>query len=308
MGNVKGTLQEPAVEDFESFDINEYIAESNEICVDDNLKIYLHEIGQIKLLSAEEEKKLGRRIKEGDYEAVKELANANLRFVVFIAKDKRYQDKGLSLMDLIQEGNLGLIRAAEKFDYEMDCRFSTYATWHIKQSINRGIAHAGRTIRIPIYMLEMIRQVSKAYKCLELQTGRAATAEEIAEQTNISVDMVEECMRYNLPIRSLDESVEEEGDSTIMMDFIEDESADDPCKEAILTDIKEILYDLIDELKEKERYVIIRRFGLYDHREMTLKEIGKEMGVTRERVRQIETDALNHLRRPRILRKIENLL
>lgn len=301
-------LQEPTIEDIEFFNLDEYIAQNDDICTDDSLKIYLHQIGQIALLSVEEEQNLGERIKKGDYEAVKELVNANLRLVVFIAKDIRYRDKGLSLLDLIQEGNLGLIRAAEKFDYQLGWRFSTYAIWHIRQSISRGIAHAGRSIRVPVHMLELIRKVNKTYKYLELNMESPPKYEEIAAYVGVSVELVEECMSYNLPIISLDEPLEDDGDYTRMMDFIEDDSAEDPCSEAILAETKKIVYDLLDELKEKERYVIIKRFGLYNQKEMTLKEIGKELGVTRERVRQIETDALNHLKRPRIQRKIEDLV
>lgn len=275
------------------------------IAIDDPVKIYLKEIGRVPLLSSEEEIELAKRIQQGDKEAKKHLAEANLRLVVSIAK--RYGGRGMSFLDLIQEGNLGLIKAVEKFDYTKNFKFSTYATWWIRQSITRAIADQARTIRIPVHMVETITKVKKASSTLLHQNGRDPTAEEIAEELDMPVDKVREIMRIAQDPVSLETPIGEEEDSHLG-DFIPDDNAPEPTEAASQVLLKEQIDQVLGTLTEREEKVLRLRFGLEDGRSRTLEEVGQMFNVTRERIRQIEAKALRKLRHPNRSNKVKDFI
>ena len=282
----------------------ETIATEN-ISVDDPVKAYLKEIGRVPLLSPEEETALAMRIMEGDSKAKKRLSEANLRLVVSIAK--RYVGRGMQFLDLIQEGNLGLIKAVEKFDYTKGLKFSTYATWWIRQAITRAIADQARTIRIPVHMVETINKVKKVSSQLLHKNGHEPTAEEIAAELSMPVDKVREIMRVAQEPVSLETPIGEEEDSHLG-DFIPDDEAPAPAEAASHTLLKEQLDDVLTSLTEREAKVLRLRFGLEDGRPRTLEEVGKEFDVTRERIRQIEAKALRKLRHPSRSKKLKDFL
>ncbi len=272
---------------------------------DDPVKVYLKEIGRVPLLSAEEEIELAIRIMEGDEQAKKRLSEANLRLVVSIAK--RYVGRGMQFLDLIQEGNLGLIKAVEKFDYTKGFKFSTYATWWIRQAITRAIADQARTIRIPVHMVETINKVKKVSSQLLHKNGHEPMAEEIAEELGMPVDKVREIMRVAQEPVSLETPIGEEEDSHLG-DFIPDDEAPAPADAASHTLLKEQLGDVLGTLTPREAKVLRLRFGLEDGRPRTLEEVGKEFDVTRERIRQIEAKALRKLRHPSRSKKLKDFL
>ena len=275
------------------------------ISTDDPVRMYLKEIGRIPLLTSEEEVELAKRMSEGDEEAKKKLAEANLRLVVSIAK--RYAGRGMQLLDLIQEGNLGLIKAVEKFDYTKGYKFSTYATWWIKQAITRAIADQARTIRIPVHMVETINKVKKVSNQLLHKNGHEPTADEIAKELDMPVDKVREIMRVAQEPVSLETPIGEEEDSHLG-DFIPDDDAPAPAEAASHTLLKEQLSDVLQTLTPREEKVLRLRFGLEDGRSRTLEEVGKEFNVTRERIRQIEAKALRKLRHPSRSKKLKDFL
>lgn len=275
------------------------------IAIDDPVKVYLKEIGRVPLLSSEEEIELAVRIKNGDVSAKKRLSEANLRLVVSIAK--RYLGRGMQFLDLIQEGNLGLIKAVEKFDHTKGFKFSTYATWWIRQAITRAIADQARTIRIPVHMVETINKVKKISSQLLHTNGHEPTAEEIAEEIDMPVDKVREIMRVAQEPVSLETPIGEEEDSHLG-DFISDDDTPAPADVASHTLLKEQLGDVLDTLTPREKKVLILRFGLLDGRSRTLEEVGKEFNVTRERIRQIEAKALRKLRHPSRSKKLKDFL
>ncbi len=273
--------------------------------VDDPVRMYLKEIGKIPLLSFEEEIELAKRMEEGDTDAKERLAEANLRLVVSIAK--RYSGRGMQLLDLIQEGNLGLIKAVEKFDYRKGYKFSTYATWWIRQAITRAIADQSRTIRIPVHMVETINRMIRTSRQLVQDLGREPTTEEIAEKMGISAERVEELRQISLEPVSLESPVGDEEDSHLG-DFIQDENMAAPADEAAYSLLREQLEEVLDGLSEREKLVLKLRFGLEDGRPHTLEEVGKQFHVTRERIRQIEAKALRRLRHPSKSRKLKGYL
>ena len=275
------------------------------IAIDDPVKVYLKEIGRVPLLSPEEEIDLAIRIKEGDEAAKKRLSEANLRLVVSIAK--RYLGRGMQFLDLIQEGNLGLIKAVEKFDYTKGYKFSTYATWWIRQAITRAIADQARTIRIPVHMVETINKVKKVSSQLLHTNGHEPSAEEISAELDMPVDKVREIMRVAQEPVSLETPIGEEEDSHLG-DFIPDDDAPAPQDAASHTLLKEQLADVLDTLTPREEKVLSLRFGLEDGRSRTLEEVGKEFNVTRERIRQIEAKALRKLRHPSRSKKLKDFL
>ena len=275
------------------------------IAIDDPVKVYLKEIGRVPLLSPEEEIDLAIRIKEGDEAAKKRLSEANLRLVVSIAK--RYLGRGMQFLDLIQEGNLGLIKAVEKFDYTKGFKFSTYATWWIRQAITRAIADQARTIRIPVHMVETINKVKKVSRQLLHPNGHEPSAEEISAELDMPVDKVREIMRVAQEPVSLETPIGEEEDSHLG-DFIPDDDAPAPQDAASHTLLKEQLADVLDTLTPREEKVLSLRFGLEDGRSRTLEEVGKEFNVTRERIRQIEAKALRKLRHPSRSKKLKDFL
>ena len=275
------------------------------ISIDDPVRMYLKEIGRVPLLTAEEEVYLAKRMEQGDDEAQKRLAEANLRLVVSIAK--RYVGRGMLFLDLIQEGNLGLIKAVEKFDYNKGYKFSTYATWWIRQAITRAIADQARTIRIPVHMVETINKLIRVSRQLLQKLGREPSAEEIAKEMEISVDRVREIMKIAQEPVSLETPIGEEEDSHLG-DFIEDQDAPAPAEAASFTLLKEQLEEVLDTLTPREEKVLRLRFGLDDGRARTLEEVGKNFGVTRERIRQIEAKALRKLRHPSRSRKLKDFL
>ena len=272
---------------------------------EDPVRMYLKEIGRIPLLSSEEEIELAKRMEEGDEEAKKKLSEANLRLTVSIAK--RYSGRGMQFLDLIQEGNLGLIKAVEKFDYRKGYKFSTYATWWIRQSITRAIADKARTIRIPVHMVETMNRVNRTSRRLLQEYGREPTPEEIAEAMNLPVERVLEISKISQEPVSLETPIGEEEDSHLG-DFIQDEHIPVPADEAAHTLLREQLEKVMDTLSEREQKVLALRFGLEDGKPHTLEEVGREFQVTRERIRQIEAKALRKLRHPTRSRKLRDFL
>jgi len=275
------------------------------IAIDDPVRMYLKEIGKIPLLTPEEEIELAKRIEQGDEEAKKRLAEANLRLVVSIAK--RYVGRGMLFLDLIQEGNLGLLKAVEKFDYRKGYKFSTYATWWIRQAITRAIADQARTIRIPVHMVETINKLVRVSRQLLQEKGREPTPEEIAKEMNMPVEKVREILKIAQEPVSLETPIGEEEDSHLG-DFIPDDDALAPSEAAAYSMLKEQLLEVLDSLNERERKVLKLRFGLEDGRARTLEEVGKEFNVTRERIRQIEAKALRKLRHPSRSKKLKDFL
>ena len=273
--------------------------------IDDPVKVYLKEIGRVPLLSSEEEIELAKRMLEGDEKAKKRLAEANLRLVVSIAK--RYVGRGMMFLDLIQEGNLGLIKAVEKFDYTKGYKFSTYATWWIRQAITRAIADQARTIRIPVHMVETINKVIRVSRQLLQELGHDPTPEEIAKEMDMPVDRVREILKIAQEPVSLETPIGEEEDSHLG-DFIPDEDASEPAEAASFTLLKEQLIEVLATLTPREEKVLKLRFGIEDGRTRTLEEVGKEFNVTRERIRQIEAKALRKLRHPSRSKKLKDFL
>ncbi len=275
------------------------------VSVEDHVRMYLKEIGKVPLLSLDEEIKLAQRMKDGDESAKQRLAEANLRLVVSIAK--RYVGRGMQFLDLIQEGNLGLIKAVEKFDYTKGYKFSTYATWWIRQAITRAIADQARTIRIPVHMVETINKLMRIQRQLIQENGREPQVEEVAKEMNMSIDKVREIMKIAQEPVSLETPIGEEEDSHLG-DFIPDDDAPAPAEAASFTMLKEQLNNVLSTLTDREAKVLRLRFGLEDGRARTLEEVGFEFGVTRERIRQIEAKALRKLRHPSRSRKLKDYL
>ena len=275
------------------------------VSIEDPVRMYLKEIGKVSLLSADEEIELAKRMEKGDDAAKKRLAEANLRLVVSIAK--RYVGRGMLFLDLIQEGNLGLIKAVEKFDYRKGYKFSTYATWWIRQAITRAIADQARTIRIPVHMVETINKLIRVSRQLLQELGREPTPEEIAEEMDMPVDRVREILKISQEPVSLETPIGEEEDSHLG-DFIQDDNVPVPADAAAFTLLKEQLVEVLSTLTDREQKVLRLRFGLDDGRARTLEEVGKEFNVTRERIRQIEAKALRKLRHPSRSRKLKDYL
>ncbi|WML47484.1 RNA polymerase sigma factor RpoD [Neobacillus sp. PS3-34] len=290
--------------DDEEFDLNDLSVPPG-VKINDPVRMYLKEIGRVDLLSAEEEISLAKRIEEGDEEAKRRLAEANLRLVVSIAK--RYVGRGMLFLDLIQEGNMGLIKAVEKFDYRKGYKFSTYATWWIRQAITRAIADQARTIRIPVHMVETINKLIRVQRQLLQDLGREPTPEEIAEDMDLTPDKVREILKIAQEPVSLETPIGEEDDSHLG-DFIEDQDATSPSEHAAYELLKEQLEDVLDTLTDREENVLRLRFGLDDGRTRTLEEVGKVFGVTRERIRQIEAKALRKLRHPSRSKRLKDFL
>ncbi|MBR4764157.1 MAG: RNA polymerase sigma factor RpoD [Lachnospiraceae bacterium] len=297
------SIQEGGEDAVDTEDIDLTIPDS--VNIEDPVRMYLKEIGKVPLLTAEEEIELAKRMEEGDEEAKKRLAEANLRLVVSIAK--RYVGRGMLFLDLIQEGNLGLIKAVEKFDYNKGFKFSTYATWWIRQAITRAIADQARTIRIPVHMVETINKLIRVSRQLLQELGREPTPEEIAERMEIPVERVREIIKISQEPVSLETPIGEEEDSHLG-DFIQDDNVPVPADAAAFTLLKEQLVEVLDTLTEREQKVLRLRFGLDDGRARTLEEVGKEFNVTRERIRQIEAKALRKLRHPSRSRKLKDYL
>jgi len=269
---------------------------------DDSVRLYLREIGKIPLLNAEEELALAQRVVAGDPEAKDQMAEANMRLVVSIAK--RYVGRGLDLLDLIQEGNTGLLRAVEKFDPDKGFKFSTYATWWIRQAITRAIADQARTIRIPVHMVETINKLLRTQRRLTQELNREPTNEEIAKEMEIEVEKVEHIMKIKQDISSLDASIRDDEEESVLADFIEDEDTITPEESATGQLLKEQVKDMLSALTEREQKIIRLRFGLEDGRNHTLEEVGQEFAVTRERIRQIEAKALAKLRKHKDSKKL----
>lgn len=299
---------EPGEEDFdediEEFDLNDLSVPPG-VKINDPVRMYLKEIGRVDLLTAEEEIELAKRIEQGDEEAKRRLAEANLRLVVSIAK--RYVGRGMLFLDLIQEGNMGLIKAVEKFDYRKGFKFSTYATWWIRQAITRAIADQARTIRIPVHMVETINKLIRVQRQLLQDLGREPTPEEIAEDMDLTPEKVREILKIAQEPVSLETPIGEEDDSHLG-DFIEDQDATSPADHAAYELLKEQLEDVLDTLTDREENVLRLRFGLDDGRTRTLEEVGKVFGVTRERIRQIEAKALRKLRHPSRSKRLKDFL
>ncbi|EJU19260.1 MULTISPECIES: RNA polymerase sigma factor RpoD [Mogibacterium] len=272
---------------------------------DDAVRMYLKEIGKVPLLTGEQERELAIRMEQGDEDAKKKLCESNLRLVVSIAK--RYLNRGLSFLDLIQEGNLGLIKAVDKFDYTKGYKFSTYATWWIRQAITRSIADQARTIRIPVHMVETINKLIRISRQLLQELGREPTSEEIAKEMGITVEKVREIKKISQDPVSLETPIGEEEDSHLG-DFIPDDDVPAPVEAAAYSMLKEQLMEVLDTLSEREKKVLMLRFGLEDGRPRTLEEVGKEFNVTRERIRQIEAKALRKLRHPSRSKKLRDYL
>ena len=290
-------------EDEEEEEIDLSVPEA--INIDDPVRMYLKEIGKVPLLTAEQEVEIARRMEAGDEDAKRELAEANLRLVVSIAK--RYVGRGMLFLDLIQEGNLGLIKAVEKFDYHKGYKFSTYATWWIRQAITRAIADQARTIRIPVHMVETINKLTRISRQLLQEYGREPTPEEIAKAMGITESKVREIIKIAQEPVSLETPIGEEEDSHLG-DFIQDEDAPAPAEAASNALMKELLWDVLDTLTPREAKVLRLRFGLDDGNPRTLEEVGKEFAVTRERIRQIEAKALRKLRHPSRSKKLKDFL
>ena len=299
-------LMEEAIEEIEAevVAVQDYAA-ADGIAIDDPVRMYLKEIGKVTLLSPDEEILLAKRMAQGDESAKKQLAEANLRLVVSIAK--RYVGRGMQFLDLIQEGNLGLIKAIEKFDYEKGFKFSTYATWWIRQAITRAIADQARTIRIPVHMVETINKYVRISRQLLQELGRDPKPEEIAERMGIPLEKIREIQKISLDPVSLETPIGEEEDSHLG-DFVEDEAALSPPDNAAFMMLKKQLEEVLDTLTEREKKVLSLRFGLEDGRGRTLEEVGKEFGVTRERIRQIEAKALRKLKHPSRSKKLKDFL
>ena len=274
-----------------------------EYSLDDPVRMYLKEIGQVKLLSAEEEVELAKRVSEGDQAAKNKLTEANLRLVVSIAK--KYSGRGLHILDLIQEGNTGLIRAVDKFDWTKGNKFSTYATWWIRQAITRAIADQARTIRVPVHMVEVINKATRCNRKLVQELGREPTVEEIAAELNLPVEKIIEANRTAADTLSLDTPVGDEEDTSIGS-FVEDERTPGPADATSNAMLAEALKEILDTLTEREADVLRMRFGMYDGRTHTLEEVGQIFGVTRERIRQIENKAIRKLRHPSRAKKIKD--
>ncbi|MBR1758172.1 MAG: RNA polymerase sigma factor RpoD [Lachnospiraceae bacterium] len=300
-------LDEPdlAVLEAEEENLDLDVSVPDGVSLEDPVRMYLKEIGKVPLLSAEEEIELAQKMEDGDEAAKKKLAEANLRLVVSIAK--RYVGRGMLFLDLIQEGNLGLIKAVEKFDYRKGYKFSTYATWWIRQAITRAIADQARTIRIPVHMVETINKLIRVQRQLLQELGREPSAEEISEELGIPVDRVREIQKISQEPVSLETPIGEEEDSHLG-DFIQDESVPVPAEAASFTLLREQLDEVLGTLTEREQKVLRLRFGLDDGRARTLEEVGKEFNVTRERIRQIEAKALRKLRHPSRSRKLRDYL
>ncbi|MGI6129088.1 MAG: RNA polymerase sigma factor RpoD [bacterium] len=298
-GNVEPLVEEEEESEEADLSVPEGVA------IDDPVRMYLKEIGRVPLLTAEEEVDLAERIEAGDMEARRRLAEANLRLVVSIAK--RYVGRGMLFLDLIQEGNLGLLKAVEKFDYRKGFKFSTYATWWIRQAITRAIADQARTIRIPVHMVETINRLVRVQRQLLQELGRDPLPEEIAEEMGISVDRVREIMKIAQEPVSLETPIGEEEDSHLG-DFIEDQEAPSPADAASFSLLREQLEDVLETLTPREKKVLRLRFGIEDGRARTLEEVGQTFGVTRERIRQIEAKALRKLRHPSRSKKLKDFL
>lgn len=294
-----------AEEDPDDFQFDEDLSLPPGVKINDPVRMYLKEIGRVPLLSAEDEIELAKRIEQGDEEAKRRLAEANLRLVVSIAK--RYVGRGMLFLDLIQEGNMGLIKAVEKFDHDKGFKFSTYATWWIRQAITRAIADQARTIRIPVHMVETINKLIRVSRQLLQELGREPTPEEIAKEMDLSTEKVREIMKIAQEPVSLETPIGEE-DDTHLGDFIEDQEALAPADAAAYELLKEQLEDVLDTLTEREENVLRLRFGLDDGRTRTLEEVGKVFGVTRERIRQIEAKALRKLRHPSRSKRLKDFL
>jgi RNA polymerase primary sigma factor len=273
---------------------------------DDSVRLYLREIGKIPLLSSEEELALAQRVVAGDKEAKDQMAEANMRLVVSIAK--RYVGRGLDLLDLIQEGNTGLLRAVEKFDPDKGFKFSTYATWWIRQAITRAIADQARTIRIPVHMVETINKLLRTQRRLTQELNREPTNDEIAKEMEIDVDKVEHIMKIKQDISSLDASIRDDEEDSVLADFIEDEDTISPEESATGQLLKEQVKDMLGALTEREQKILKLRFGLEDGKSHTLEEVGQEFSVTRERIRQIEAKALAKLRKHRDAKKLHDYI
>lgn len=302
-----GETEDPNIKDLakeEEFDLNDLSVPPG-VKINDPVRMYLKEIGRVDLLSANEEIDLANRIEDGDEEAKRRLAEANLRLVVSIAK--RYVGRGMLFLDLIQEGNMGLMKAVEKFDYRKGFKFSTYATWWIRQAITRAIADQARTIRIPVHMVETINKLIRVQRQLLQDLGREPTPEEIGEDMELTPDKVREILKIAQEPVSLETPIGEEDDSHLG-DFIEDQDATSPSEHAAYELLKEQLEDVLDTLTDREENVLRLRFGLDDGRTRTLEEVGKVFGVTRERIRQIEAKALRKLRHPSRSKRLKDFL
>jgi RNA polymerase primary sigma factor len=313
--NVEVTTTEPSAEGFtdewEEEAEEEEAATTTQVYVDDDVaddsvRLYLREIGKIPLLTAEEELTLAHRVVAGEEKAKHEMAEANMRLVVSIAK--RYVGRGLDLLDLIQEGNTGLLRAVEKFDPDKGFKFSTYATWWIRQAITRAIADQARTIRIPVHMVETINKLLRTQRRLTQELNREPTNEEIAKEMEIDVDKVEHIMKIKQDISSLDASIRDDEEDSVLADFIEDEDTISPEESATNQLLKEQVKDMLNGLTEREQKIIKLRFGLEDGKSHTLEEVGQEFAVTRERIRQIEAKALAKLRKHRDAKKLHDYI
>jgi RNA polymerase primary sigma factor len=304
VGNIENDIDLPPVDE-EIEEVNLDISIPEGISIDDPVRMYLKEIGKVPLLSSDEEIELAQKIQKGDQYSKKKLTEANLRLVVSIAK--RYVGRGMQFLDLIQEGNLGLIKAVEKFDHTRGYKFSTYATWWIRQAITRAIADQARTIRIPVHMVETINKLIRVSRQLLQELGRDPLPEEIAIEMGMSEDKVREIMKIAQEPVSLETPIGEEEDSHLG-DFIPDDDAPAPAEAAAFTLLKEQLMEVLDTLTPREEKVLRLRFGLDDGRARTLEEVGKEFNVTRERIRQIEAKALRKLRHPSRSKKLKDFL
>jgi RNA polymerase primary sigma factor len=315
-GNIEVTATEPDPANFDK----EWVAEDEEEeevnvhegvyldddVADDSVRLYLREIGKIPLLNAEEELALAQRVVAGDQKAKDQMAEANMRLVVSIAKS--YVGRGLDLLDLIQEGNTGLLRAVEKFDPDKGFKFSTYATWWIRQAITRAIADQARTIRIPVHMVETINKLLRTQRRLTQELNREPTNDEIAKAMEIEVDKVEHIMKIKQDISSLDASIRDDEEDSVLADFIEDEDTVSPEESATGQLLKEQVKDMLGALTEREQKILKLRFGLEDGKSHTLEEVGQEFAVTRERIRQIEAKALAKLRKHRDAKKLHDYI